>query len=76
MKSYIEESGQKKEDTPKFPVLKEWEHTGIIVLFSGEKDGACVHSGSSARQLGEAGPWINFSDPAWKDFKGKVILEN
>lgn len=76
MKSSIEESGQKEEDKPKFPVLKKWKSHGIIVLFFGENDGACVHSGSSDRQLGEMGPWVNCSDPAWKDFKGKVILEN
>lgn len=75
MKSSIKKTNEKPEE-PKFPVLKEWSTNELIVLFFGETDGVCVHSGSSVRKVGERSPWVSCFNSEWSDFKGKVILEN
>lgn len=77
MKSSIEETSEKSKKS-NFPVLKKWksECDDLIVLFYGENDGICIHSGSSIREIGERGPWVSAFSLEWEDFKGKVILEN
>jgi hypothetical protein len=75
MKSYIEKP-ESEEQEQCFPILKEWQSSGLVVLFYGNGDGVCVHPGSSIREIGERGPWVSCFDLSWRDFKGKIILEN
>lgn len=69
-----EESGK-----PEFPVLKELINKDVlVVLFTSLTAGTCIFSESKTRTVGEvSSSWSPCSDKnIWKDFKGKVILEN
>lgn len=60
----------------KFPVLKKWKESNLIVLFNDEKSGTVV-SGDSDWEIGVSErSWVPYNDNRWEDFNGEVILKN
>ena len=60
----------------KFPVLKKWKESSLIVLFNDEKSGTVV-SGDSDWEIGiSERSWVPYDDNRWEDFNGEVILKN
>lgn len=70
MKSTKEDKEKEESKYPKMGIT----HTDMVVLFWSETQGVVIHSGQSARYVGEYfDEWIM---SGFTDYHGKIILEN
>ncbi len=66
----------------RFPVIMEQEGTGALVLFTGVNTGIRLSFGDAGEE-GETNlsyrpenDWLEATHPAWRPFKGSVVLSN
>lgn len=72
MKSTVDNKSSREFPYPKMMIRED--SGGLIVLFTSSGKGTVMKAGSTTHSIGwHTGDWVS---DGWKDFSGRVILEN